>query len=159
MIAAKIDLVPSSMTPFAGGAPPHADSPWSRRNRRLLAIFGPLLIATGLAGLLLPARLSLMSDATPYDVFHLAAGALGTAFALTRSARLAALFNVVFGAIDLYQAAAGVLGVFPAQIFALRPADHVVHVALGSLLVFVGARFFAAALHGSPRLTARQKSA
>jgi len=80
MIAANIDLVPASMTPFAPGAPPRADSPWSRRNRRLLTVFGPLLIATGLAGLLLPARLSLMSNATPYDVFHLAGGALGTAF-------------------------------------------------------------------------------
>ena len=50
----------------------------------------------------------------------------------------------MFGVIDLYQAAAGVTGIFPAQIFALRPADHVVHVALGTLLVFFGARFFAA---------------
>jgi hypothetical protein len=143
MSAPHIDVVPASTTSLSMGAPLSGGARWSRRNRRLLSVFGPLLIATGLAGLLLPARLSLMSDAPAYDVFHLVSGAIGTAIVLVRSARLAALFNLAFGAIDLYQAAAGVAGIFPARSFALRPADHVVHVVLGSLLVFFGARFFA----------------
>jgi hypothetical protein len=150
MIATEIDGATVPMAPRPRGAPLPVGHRWARRNRRLLALFGPLLIATGIAGLCLPARLSLMSDAIPYDVFHLVAGAIGTAFVLARSARLAALFNLVFGAIDLYQAAAGVTGIFPARIFALRPADHVVHVALGGLLLFFGARFFAAPKSGGP---------
>jgi hypothetical protein len=144
MMSSAIDAVSASMTLLAPGEPRPASSSWSRRNRQLLAIFGPLLIATGIAGLLLPARLSLMSGALPYDIFHLIAGVIGTVFVLARAARLAALFNLLFGAIDLYQAAAGMAGIFPAQIFALRPADHVVHVGLGALLVFFGTRFFAA---------------
>jgi hypothetical protein len=115
---------------------------WGRRNLRLLAVFGPVLIATGVAGLLLPPRLALMSNAVPYDVFHIVFGCLGLAIVLARSARSAALFNLGFGAVDLYQAVAGVTAVFPAEVFRLRPADHVVHLALGLLLVVFGARFF-----------------
>ena len=33
---------------------------------------------------------------------------------------------------------AGLLGVFPTQIFRYKPADHVVHIALGVLLAVVG---------------------
>jgi hypothetical protein len=113
---------------------------WGRRNLRLLALFAPVLIAAGVGGLLLPPELSPMSGAVPYDVFHILFGALGVTIVMARSARFAGLFNFGFGAIDLYQAAAGVLGVFPAGLFALRPADHLVHLALGVLLVGVGLR-------------------
>lgn len=112
---------------------------WDRRNRRLLAVFAPVLIATGVAGLTLRPGLSMMSNAASYDVFHIVFGALGLAIVLGRSGRQAALFNLGFGAVDLYQALAGVLGIFPAALFGLRPADHVVHVALGLLLVRFGA--------------------
>ena len=43
-----------------------------------------------------------------------------------------------FGAIDLYQALAGLTGLFPARLFGLRPADHALHVGFGLLLVGVG---------------------
>jgi hypothetical protein len=109
-----------------------------RRNRLLLAVFAPVLIATGVAGLTLPPGLSPMSSAAPYDVFHVIFGTLGLGIVLGRSARQAVLFNLGFGAVDLYQALAGVLGIFPARLFGLRPADHVVHLALGLLLVGVG---------------------
>jgi hypothetical protein len=117
-------------------APPRAD--WGRRNLRLLAVFGPLLIVTGVSGLLLPPGLSLMSGAAPYDIFHILFGALGLAIVLSRSAHWAALFNLGFGAVDLYQALAGAVGFFPAGPFGLRPADHVVHVLFGLLLVAFG---------------------
>jgi hypothetical protein len=116
--------------------PPRPD--WGRRNLRLLTVFGPLLIVTGASGLWLPPRLSLMSGAAPYDIFHIVFGALGLAIVLSRSARWAALFNLGFGAIDLYQALAGAIGFFPAGPFGLRPADHVVHVLFGLLLVAFG---------------------
>jgi hypothetical protein len=115
---------------------PPAD--WGRRNLRLLSVFAPVLIATGLLGWLLPAGLSLMSGAIPYDVFHLAFGVLGLAVVLGRSARMATLFNLGFGAIDLFQAVAVLVGFFPADLFALRPADHAAHVILGVLLVTFG---------------------
>jgi uncharacterized protein DUF4383 len=114
---------------------------WGRRNLRLLAVFGPVLIVTGVAGLTLPPGLSLMSAAATYDVFHIFFGALGVAIVLARSARFASLFNLGFGAVDLYQAVAGMVGFFPAGLFALRPADHVVHLVLGALLVGFGVHF------------------
>jgi hypothetical protein len=120
-------------------AAPAASVDWGRRNLRLLAVFGPVLIATGVAGLTLPPGLSLMSGAAPYDIFHIVFGALGLAIVLARSARFAAWFNLGFGAVDLYQAVAGVVGFFPAGPFGLRPADHVVHLVLGLLLVVFGA--------------------
>jgi hypothetical protein len=111
----------------------------TRWNARLLGAFGPILILTGLAGLLIPPRLALMSGAVPYDVFHIAFGVLGTALVLARRARGVALFNLLFGVGDLYQAAAGMLGLFPAALFRYRPADHLAHVGLGLLLAAVGA--------------------
>jgi len=119
-----------------------APADWGRRNLWLAGLFGPLLVLTGAAGLLLPPRLSLMSNAIPYDAFHIAFGMLGTALVVARSARGAALFNVGFGAIDLYQALAGLTGLFPAGLFHLKPADHAVHVVFGLLLVVVGARYW-----------------
>lgn len=113
---------------------------WNRRNITLLTVFAPVLILTGLAGLLLPPGQSPMSSAVAYDVFHICFGALGVAIVVRRSARLASVFNVGFGAVDLYQALAGLLGIFPAGVFGLRPADHVVHVVLGLLLVSFGVR-------------------
>src|SRR5580704_8113143 len=81
----------TDLDPPPPGAPPRAD--WGRRNLRLLTVFGPLLIVTGVGGLLLPPGLSLMSGAAPYDIFHILFGALGLAIVLARSARWAALFN------------------------------------------------------------------
>jgi len=118
---------------------PTTTSPWPRRNWICLAVFGPVLIATGLVGLVVPPERSLMSGATPYDVFHIGFGVLGTSLVLARRTRATAAFNLGFGLVDLYQALAGVLGLFPARLFALRPADHVVHVVLGVALVAMGA--------------------
>jgi hypothetical protein len=115
-----------------------AGTSWATRNVQLLSVFAPVLVLTGLLGFLLPASMSLMSGAAPYNVFHLLAGAVGIALALKRAAAGAIAFNLVFGGIDLYQAVAGLTGLFPAQLFALRPADHVVHVVIGLLLVGVG---------------------
>lgn len=112
---------------------------WAARNTLVLRVFAPLLIATGALGFLLPARLALMSGAAPYNVFHLLAGAVGVGLVLQGSAAGAAAFNLIFGAIDLYQALAGVTGLFPARWFALRPADHVVHLVIGLFLVGVAA--------------------
>jgi hypothetical protein len=111
---------------------------WVARNRQVLTAFGPLLIVTGLLGFVLPPDQSLMSGAAPYNVFHIIAGCIGLGLVLTRRLAGVVAFNLVFGLIDLYQAAAGLAGWFPAQLFGLRPADHLVHVLVGLFLVAVG---------------------
>jgi hypothetical protein len=113
-------------------------APAARWNARLLGAFGPILILTGLGGLVIPPRLALMSGAVPYDLFHIAFGTLGTALVLARRSRGVAMFNLLFGLGDLYQAAAGLLGLFPSDVFRYRTGDHVAHVALGLLLAAVG---------------------
>jgi hypothetical protein len=107
-------------------------------NLRVLGVFGPVLIATGIAGFLIPPRLALMSGAPAYNVFHIVFGVVGTALVLTSGARAAAAFNLGFGALDLYQMAAGVVGFFPARAFRYKTADHVVHAVLGLALAAVG---------------------
>lgn len=111
---------------------------WATRNVQLLSVFAPLLLLAGVLGFVVPAHLSLMSGAPAYNVFHLLAGAVGLLLLRGRAAAPAIAFNLTFGLIDLYQAVAGLTGLFPAQLFALRPADHVVHVLFGLLLFGVG---------------------
>ena len=113
---------------------------WARINRRLLALFGPILIVAGVAGFLVPPELALTSGAAPYNVFHILFGLLGTGLVLARSATGIAAFNFGFGVIDLYQALAGLAGFFPSALFRYRPADHILHVVLGLLLAIVGWR-------------------
>jgi len=115
-----------------------AGTSWATRNEQVLRLFGPLLVVTGILGFVLPAQLSLMSGATPYNVFHLAFGSVGSVLAWRRLVSGVIAFNLIFGAIDLYQALAGVTGWFPAQLFGLRPADHAVHVVIGLFLVGLG---------------------
>jgi hypothetical protein len=115
-----------------------AATDWALWNARLLAVFAPVLILTGLAGFLLPPRFALMSGAPAYNVFHIAFGLLGSALVLSHSPTGIAVFNLGFGLGDLYQAVAGVLGIFPARQFHYKRADHVVHVVLGLALAAVG---------------------
>ncbi|HEY0715391.1 MAG TPA: hypothetical protein VGF45_22105 [Polyangia bacterium] len=120
------------------------DRRWLALNARLLGVIGVALIAAGLAGFVLPPDLALMSGAPAYNVFHLAAGVGALGLVFTHRPGLMASFNLGFGLIDLWQLIAGLAGLFPAELFALRPADHVVHALLGLLLVLVGSRGVAA---------------
>ena len=113
---------------------------WARINRRLLTLFGPILILAGVAGFLVPPDVALMSGAAAYNIFHILFGVLGTALVLARRPRGIAAFNLGFGLLDLYQALAGVTGLYPSAVFHYRPADHVLHVVLGLLLALVGWR-------------------
>ena len=111
---------------------------WALWNWRVLAVFGPVLIMTGIAGFLIPPRLALMSGAPPYNIFHIVFGVIGTGLVLAKSAPGVAVFNLGFGIADVYQAVAGVAGFFPARQFRYKPADHVLHVVLGLGLAAVG---------------------
>lgn len=101
-------------------------------------IFAPLLILTGIAGFVIPAQYSLMSNATPYNLFHIIFGALGLLLLQTRSDFAASAFNLGFGLIDLYQALASMVGLSPIEYFQWTYADDVAHVILGSALVIIG---------------------
>jgi hypothetical protein len=111
---------------------------FERLNRITLMVFAPILILTGIGGLTLPASASPMSNAVPYDVFHIVFGVIGVGVVVSKRPRAIAAFTAGFGAIDLWQAIAGVYGLFPAHVFALRPADHIAHVVFGGALVVIG---------------------
>jgi hypothetical protein len=112
--------------------------PWVKRNVFVLRLFGPVLVLTGVLGFLVPADMALMSGAPAYDVFHIVAGVIGIALVLAKRVRAVSWFNAAFGGIDLYQALAGVTGWFPAELFAYRMADHVLHVLIGAGLLVLG---------------------
>lgn len=101
-------------------------------------IFAPLLILTGIAGFVIPAQYSLMSNATPYNLFHIFFGAIGLVLLQTRSDLAASSFNLGFGLIDLYQALASAIGLSPIQYFQWTYVDDVAHVLLGFALVIIG---------------------
>lgn len=103
-----------------------------------LAIFAPLLIIVGVAGFLIPARLSLTSGALPYNVFHLIFGLLGLAVLWSRKEWLISTFNAGFGLIDLYQALANYADLPPRQYFLWTPIDDILHVVIGLILFLIG---------------------
>ena len=101
-------------------------------------LLGPLLIFTGIAGFVLPFELSLMSNATPYNLFHIFCGAVGLIFTQTKNDLVASTFNFSFGLIDLYQVLASVVGLTPIEYFHWTFVDDLVHVLLGFALVLIG---------------------
>lgn len=107
-------------------------------NHITLQVFGPVLLITGVAGFLGPSPFDLMSTAAPYNVLHIVFGALGTALALMKRPGPIRAFNIGFGAIDLYQLAASLLGLFPVDQFQWRAGDDVLHAVLGAALVAIG---------------------
>ena len=107
-------------------------------NQKTLAILGPLLILTGIAGFVIPEQYSLMSGAAPYNLFHIICGALGLLLTMANNDLLASAFNFGFGLIDLYQVLASVVGLTPIQYFHWTFVDDVVHVLLGFTLVLIG---------------------
>jgi hypothetical protein len=107
-------------------------------NQTTLLILAPLLIITGIAGFVLPESYSLMSNAAPYNLFHIIFGAIGLLLLQTKNDLVASGFNLSFGLIDLYQVLASVVGLTPKQYFYWTYADDVVHVILGFALVIIG---------------------
>ena len=103
-----------------------------------LAIFAPLLILVGVAGFLIPPKLSLTSGAPAYNVFHILFGVLGLLLLWTRNERLISLFNAGFGLIDLYQALASYVGLPPQQYFLWTRVDDILHIVIGLVLFGIG---------------------
>ena len=107
-------------------------------NMLTLRIFGPILILTGVLGFVLPPQMALMSGTTPYNLFHIAFGVIGTALAFAGGDRTCRWFNTGFGAIDLFQAIASPLAWWPAALFEWKTADDVAHWVIGAALVGIG---------------------
>ena len=108
-------------------------------NSAVLLIFAPVLILTGVLGFVIPPRQSVLSGAPAYNVFHIVSGVVGLLLVLTKRESLARGFNAGFGVIDLYQALASGLHLFPEDVFRWTWADDVLHLVIGTGLVVVGA--------------------
>ena len=106
-------------------------------NYYVLIIFAPLLILTGALGFILPANKSLTSGAPAYNIFHIIFG-IGGIMIVTHHYDYIRVFNIGFGVIDLYQAAASRLHLFPEKQFRWKKADDVLHIVIGLILVLVG---------------------
>jgi hypothetical protein len=106
-------------------------------NYYVLLIFAPLLILTGILGFVIPARKGLTSGAPAYNVFHIVFGLIGI-MVVTHHDNYIMTFNVGFGVLDLYQAAASLLHWFPEKQFRWTRVDDVLHVVIGAVLVLVG---------------------
>jgi len=109
-----------------------------RLNLITLATFAPLLILVGIAGFLMPSQLSLTSGATPYNIFHIIFGVLGLLILWSHKQKLASGFNLGFGLIDLYQAAASFLHLPPRDYFLWTRVDDILHVLIGIILAIIG---------------------
>ena len=105
-------------------------------NYYTLLIFAPVLILTGILGFILPE--TLVSGAPPYNIFHIIFGTIGLISALSKREVLIRGFNISFGLIDLYQAAASFLHLFPESHFRWRTGDDILHIFIGATLVLIG---------------------
>jgi phosphoglycerol transferase MdoB-like AlkP superfamily enzyme len=106
-------------------------------NYWVLIVFAPLLILTGIAGFIIPADKSLTSGAPAYNIFHILFGTAGILVA-THHHDAIRYFNIGFGLIDLYQAAASYFHWFPEKQFRWKSSDDILHVVIGAGLVLVG---------------------
>lgn len=105
-------------------------------NYYTLLIFAPILILTGIFGFILPA--TIVSGAPPYNIFHIIFGAIGMLSVISKKQSLIRGFNISFGLIDLYQAAASFLHLFPETHFQWKTGDDVLHIIIGAALVLIG---------------------
>jgi len=106
-------------------------------NYYVLLIFAPLLVLTGILGFIIPVKKSLTSGAPAYNIFHIFFGVAGILVA-TYHFDYIRTFNISFGLIDLYQAAASLLHLFPEKYFRWKRTDDILHVVIGAGLVLVG---------------------
>lgn len=107
-------------------------------NFYVLLVFAPILILVGILGFIIPANKGLTSGAPAYNIFHIVFGLIGLGIVYSQNDTGIRAFNIGFGVIDLYQAAASFLHWFPEKQFGWKRADDVLHVVIGAGLVLVG---------------------
>jgi purine-cytosine permease-like protein len=82
-------------------------------------------------------RIKVRPAALPVQ-FHIAIGALGAIVVMSDKPAAIRVFNVGFGLIDLYQAAASYLDLFPKRLFKWTRVDDILHIVIGLALVIIG---------------------
>lgn len=107
-------------------------------NYKVLLVFAPVLILTGVSGFLIPPEKAFTSGVTAYNIFHISFGAIGLLLLVLRNESYIRLFNIGFGLIDLYQALASFLHIFPESYFQWTRVDDILHIVIGAFLIFVG---------------------
>ena len=107
-------------------------------NYNVLLVFAPLLILVGILGFVVPSDGALTSGAPPYNIFHLIFGAFGLILLLLKNEGYIRGFNIGFGLIDLYQAFASFLDLFPEKHFQWTRVDDILHILIGATLVSIG---------------------
>lgn len=107
-------------------------------NFYVLAVFAPILILVGMLGFLIPKEKSLTSGEPAYNIFHIVFGLIGLAIVYSGDITLIRGFNIGFGLIDLYQAAASFAHLPPEKYFRWTRLDDALHVIIGAALVLVG---------------------
>ncbi|MFM9905825.1 MAG: hypothetical protein ACKVQJ_14775 [Pyrinomonadaceae bacterium] len=107
-------------------------------NYYVLLVFAPLLVLIGILGFIIPKDKGLTSGAPAYNIFHIVFGVIGIAIVYSHHDLSIRTFNIGFGLIDLYQAAASFLHWFPEKQFQWKRADDVLHIVIGAGLVLVG---------------------
>ena len=107
-------------------------------NYFVLLVFGPLLILVGILGFVIPQNKSLTSGAPAYNIFHLFFGLIGVVIVYLNHDPCIRAFNIGFGVMDIYQAAASFAHIFPEKHFRWTRVDDVLHVVIGAALVIVG---------------------
>src|SRR5260370_25163365 len=129
---------------------PSGSAIWEACNLVVAGALAPLLVLTGAVGLARPPVWALLSGRPAYNLFHIAGGLAGIALVLRAGGRGAVGFNLAFGLIDLYQAVAGSVDLFPAALFAYRPLDDLLHVTLRLGLLGLGALGWRRGMAGAP---------
>jgi hypothetical protein len=107
-------------------------------NHLVVKLFAPLLVLIGVLGLVLPEPASVTSGALPYDIFHIFFGFIGIGLLILNNDHWLRLFSIGFGSIDIYQAIASFLHLFPEHLFRWTRVDDVLHIVIGCGLVAVG---------------------
>ena len=107
-------------------------------NYYVLLVFAPLLILVGILGFVIPQNKSLTSGAPAYNIFHIIFGLIGVVIVYMNHDPCIRAFNIGFGLIDLYQAAASFAHIFPEKHFRWTRVDDVLHIVIGAALVIVG---------------------
>lgn len=107
-------------------------------NYYVLLIFAPLLILTGILGFVIPREKGLTSGAPGYNIFHIIFGLIGLGVVYSQHENCIRGFNIGFGLIDLYQAAARFFHFFPEKYFRWKRSDDLLHIVVGLALVLAG---------------------
>lgn len=107
-------------------------------NYYVLLIFALVLIVIGILGFVIPQNKSLTSGEPVYNIFHIIFGLIGIVILYFNIDPYIRAFNIGFGLIDLYQAAASFAHIFPQKYFRWTRVDDVLHIVVGAALVIVG---------------------